>query len=59
MGMRHLTEMNRPALLAGAGKEKTDVCLVDYSKCPVSDVCWLLDTDSGCDTRDNCIFDIS
>jgi hypothetical protein len=37
--------------------EEGEYCLVDYSSCPTSDVCWLMDMDNGCESRDNCIID--
>lgn len=39
--------------------EHAELCLVDYASCPVSDVCWIVDFDSGCDQRDNCLIDTS
>lgn len=37
--------------------QESEACFVDYSHCPASDVCWLLDLGCGCEKRDNCIVD--
>lgn len=55
--MKHIRTVNRPSSPV-ARKETSDMCLVDYSHCSTSDVCWLFDLDAGCDTRDNCIIDL-
>ena len=62
MVLRHL----RLANAVGSGglgssrkSEGGEFCLVDYSSCPSSDVCWLVDFDNGCSERDNCIIDTS
>ena len=39
--------------------EDSEVCFVDYSQCPTSDLCWLIDLACGCQNRDNCIIDTS
>lgn len=58
--MRHLRPANRSPLGVVANRQQQgEYCLVDYSSCPTSDVCWLADMDNGCDARDNCIVDIS
>lgn len=62
MALRHLRLANRggggvpgSARKSGGG----EYCLVDYSSCPSSDVCWLMDFDNGCSERDNCLIDTS
>lgn len=58
VSVRHL----RPANCVGPVVHRKNVgeyCLVDYSSCPVSDVCWIVDMDNGCVERDNCIIDTS
>ncbi len=37
--------------------EDSEVCFVDYSQCPTSDLCWVLDLGCGCQNTDNCIVD--
>lgn len=57
--MKHMRAVNslRPSGPT-AGKTISDMCLIDYSSCSTSDVCWLLDMDNGFDTKDNCIVDV-
>ena len=62
MALRHLRLANAIGR-GGPGSfrkgEAGEFCLVDYSSCPSSDVCWLVDFDNGCTERDNCIIDTS
>jgi len=37
--------------------EDSEACFVDYSHCPSSDLCWILDLGCGCQNTDNCIID--
>lgn len=58
--MKHLRLANGSATgLAGARRDSSvsEICLVDYSHCPQSDLCWLIDAGCGCQERDNCIVD--
>jgi hypothetical protein len=58
--MKHLRLVNTArVVLPVAGKEASDICLVDYSHCPVRDLCWVIDAEGGCVTADGCIFDLS
>jgi hypothetical protein len=58
MSVRHLRLANGATPLGAARKAAAgEYCLVDYSSCPTSDVCWLFDLDNSCDERDNCIID--
>ena len=58
--MKHLRMANGSRLhVPTAKKESSDMCLLDYSHCEQSDICWILDTDTGCSSSDNCIVDIS
>ncbi len=59
MGMRHLRPANGAGNASMAEPKKGEYCLLDYSSCSTSDVCWLADLDNGCDARDNCIIDTS
>lgn len=57
--VKHLRAANGSALAVPVvGKAVSDVCLVDYSHCPVGDTCWLIDFDTGCDSSDSCIIDL-
>jgi hypothetical protein len=57
--LRHLRVANGPAGgVPVARRAVSDVCLVDYSHCPVGDTCWLMDFDNGCDSSDTCIIDL-
>lgn len=37
--------------------EDSEACFIDYSHCPTSDLCWVLDLGCGCQNTDNCIID--
>ena len=57
--MKHLRVANGSALAVPVARRSvSDICLVDYSHCPVGDTCWLMDFDTGCDTSDSCIIDL-
>jgi len=57
--MRHLRLANMGRLNVVSRKNESEVCLLDYSSCRESDVCWLADMDNGCDTNDSCLIDIT
>ena len=40
-----------------AQSETSEICFVDYSQCPSSDLCWILDAGCGCEQHDNCFID--
>ena len=61
MGMVHLRLANGAGMVVPSAGEmqQTERCLLDYSSCSVSDICWLLDLAGGCDASDHCIIDTS
>ena len=59
MVMRHLRLTNGAGLETAAQEPNAEYCLLDYSSCQQSDVCWLADMDNNCSSSDGCIIDIS
>jgi hypothetical protein len=57
--MRHLRLANRGSPEVASQEPNAEFCLVDYSSCPQSDVCWLMDMDNNCPSSDGCLIDIS
>lgn len=57
--MRHVKLANGSAVGFPAAERQSDseICFVDYSHCPESDLCWLMDLGAGCSSKDNCIID--
>ena len=59
MGVKHMKLANgiRGAADVAARSEVSEICFVDYSQCPSSDLCWILDAGCGCEQHDNCFVD--
>ncbi|MBN2565381.1 MAG: hypothetical protein JXB46_06690 [Candidatus Eisenbacteria bacterium] len=58
--MKHLRVVNGTCLVVPAQrKEASEMCLVDYSHCPVRDLCWIADFEGGCPSADSCVVDVS